>query len=89
MVGPSSSELDLADVATDPAPFVEVAGEVHGVASTPHGRVLVTHESDEGVLTTAFDRRDRRTAGLRDAGRGRHRAERRPGDSSARTPRGT
>ena len=48
-------ELDLTLV-TDPAPFVEVAGVVHGVASTQDGRVLVTHESDTGVLTTAFDR---------------------------------
>jgi len=48
-------ELDLS-IATDPAPFVEVAGAVYGVASTPQGRVLVTHESDEGVVTTAFDR---------------------------------
>jgi hypothetical protein len=48
-------ELDLS-IATDPAPFVEVAGVVHGVASTPDGRVLVTHQSDDGVATTAFDR---------------------------------
>jgi hypothetical protein len=47
--------LDLT-IATDPGPFVEVAGAVSGVASTPDGRVLVTSESDEGVLTTAFDR---------------------------------
>jgi hypothetical protein len=48
-------ELDLG-IGTDPAPFVEVAGVVYGVANAPNGRVLITHESDEGVLTTAFDR---------------------------------
>lgn len=48
-------EFDLASI-MKPVPFVEVAGAVLGVASTPHGRVLVTYESDDAVRTTAFDR---------------------------------
>ena len=48
-------ELDLAG-GPDPEPFIEVAGDVYGVTSTPQGRVLVTHDSDEGVVTTAYDR---------------------------------
>ena len=48
-------ELDLAG-GPDPEPFIEVAGDVHGVTSTPQGRVLITYDSDEGVVTTAYDR---------------------------------
>ena len=48
-------ELDLAG-RPDPEPFIEVAGDVYAVTSTAKGRVLVTHDSDEGVVTTAYDR---------------------------------
>jgi hypothetical protein len=49
-------ELDLG-IADHPAPFLTVAGAVHNVTSTPDGRVLITHESDQGALTTVYDRR--------------------------------
>ena len=47
--------VDLAG-GPDPEPFIEVAGDVYSVTSTAKGRVLVTHDSDEGVVTTAYDR---------------------------------
>ena len=68
-------ELDLG-IGTDPEPFVEVAGAVYGVdqhragTRARHPR-LGRRRPDHGVRPG-----DRRTAGLGDAGRGRHRVER-------------